>query len=186
MSVNANSAYTLADAPLFRAMDDLGLMMIEQPLDHDDIHDHAQLQSRLKTPICLDESIESEAHARKDVESGACRIINIKLGRVGGYAEAPRIERACRARNVPVWCGGMLETGVRRAHNIALSTLEGFTLPGDVSASARYWEEDIIEPPVIVTPRGTINAPQRPALGFEVDRRRVAALTVREESFTTS
>jgi O-succinylbenzoate synthase len=186
LSVDANSAYTPADAPLFRAMDELGLMMIEQPLEHDDIHDHAHLQSGLKTPICLDESIESEAHARKAIESGACRMINIKLGRVGGYAEALRIERACRERNVPVWCGGMLETGIGRAHNIALSTLEGFRLPGDVSASARYWEQDIIEPPVTVTTHGTINAPQKPGLGFEVNRPRLDALTVRRESFTIS
>ncbi|MCA1593832.1 MAG: o-succinylbenzoate synthase, partial [Acidobacteria bacterium] len=138
-----------------------------------------------ETPICLDESVRSPEDAVKAIEIGACRIVNVKLGRVGGHAEAKRVEEVCRAKGVPVWCGGMLESGVGRAHNIAMATLEGFTLPGDVSASARYWEEDIIEPPVTVTPRGTIVAPEGPGIGFEVKRGRIDSLTVRSESFSS-
>jgi len=184
LMVDANSAYTLADAPLLRALDEFNLMMVEQPLAYDDMSDHARLQREIKTPVCLDESIRSPEDARKALELGACRIINVKLGRVGGHAEAQRVERVCREAGVPVWCGGMLESGVGRAQNIAMSTLAGFTLPGDVSASSRYWEEDIIEPPVTVTPRGTIPAPDGPGLGFEVKRPRVERLTVRRETFT--
>ena len=180
LMVDANSAYTLADADLFRALDEFGLMMVEQPLAFDDREDHAKLQRQMKTPVCLDESVRSAEDARKAIEAGACRIVNVKLGRVGGHTEAKRVEEVCRANNIPVWCGGMLESGVGRAHNIAMATLEGFTLPGDVSASARYWEEDIIEPPVTVTPRGTIVAPDAPGLGFEVKRERVESLTVRK------
>ena len=179
---DANSAYTLADAPLFRAMDEFNLMMFEQPLAHDDIIDHAELQRQVRTPICLDESIRTSADARHALDLNACRIINLKLGRVGGHAEAQRVEQICRERNIPVWCGGMLESGIGRAHNIAMATLAGFTLPGDVSASARYWQEDIIEPPVTVTPRGTIIAPESPGLGFELNRARIDALTVRKET----
>src|SRR5919107_439026 len=143
--------------------------------------DHAELQKQLRTPVCLDESIRTPEDARKAIGLGACRVVNVKLGRVGGHAEASRVERVCRERDVPVWCGGMLESGVGRAHNIALATLAGFTLPGDVSARARYWEEDIIEPPVTVTPRGTIVAPEGPGIGFEVNEARVESLTVRKE-----
>jgi O-succinylbenzoate synthase len=182
LMADANSAYTLTDVHLFRAMDVFDLMMIEQPLAHDDIFDHAELQRQIRTPICLDESIRSEADARRAIELGACRIINVKLGRVGGHAEAQRVEQVCRMRGVPVWCGGMLESGIGRAHNIAISTLEGFAMPGDVSASARYWNEDIIEPPVTVTPRGTIVAPDAPGLGYDVNVARVEALTVRKET----
>jgi O-succinylbenzoate synthase len=182
LTTDANSAYTLNDVALFRALDQFNLMMIEQPLAHDDILDHAELQRQVRTPICLDESIHSSDDARHAIQLGACRIINVKLGRVGGHAEARRVERACRERGTPVWCGGMLESGVGRAHNIAMSTLEGFTLPGDVSASARYWDEDIIEPPVTVTPGGTIVAPDAPGIGFQVRRERIDALTVRRES----
>lgn len=184
LMVDANSAYTLADAPLFRELDQFDLMMIEQPLAYDDMSDHAKLQGEVETPICLDESIRSSEDARKAVEMKACRIINVKLGRVGGHAEAARVERVCGERSIPVWCGGMLESGVGRAHNIAMSTRAGFTLPGDVSASSRYWEEDIITPPVIVTPQGTIIRPETPGIGYEVDLARVNALTVREENFT--
>ncbi|MDT5295696.1 MAG: o-succinylbenzoate synthase [Acidobacteriota bacterium] len=185
LMVDANSAYTLDDLPLLRALDEYGLMMIEQPLAYDDREDHAVLQRQLKTPICLDESIRSAEDARKAIALGACRVVNVKLGRVGGHAEAARVEAVCRRGGVPVWCGGMLEAGVGRAHNIALATLRGFTLPGDVSASARYWAEDIIEPPVNVTPRGTIVAPDAPGIGFEVRRDRIRSLTVRSESLTT-
>ena len=184
LMVDANSAYTLADVPLFRAMDQCGLMMIEQPLAFDDMSDHAQLQRQIETPVCLDESIRSSEDARKAIEMGACRIINVKLGRVGGHREARRVEQVCRERNIPIWCGGMLESGIGRAHNIAMSTLEGFTLPGDVSASARYWEEDIIEPPVTVTSRGTIAVPQTPGIGYEIKRARVNSLTVRKEKLS--
>jgi O-succinylbenzoate synthase len=181
---DANSAYTLADAPLFRELDQFNLMMIEQPLAHDDIFDHAALQRQIKTPICLDESIHSSVDARHAIDLGSCRIVNIKLGRVGGHTEARRVERVCRESNIPVWCGGMLESGIGRAHNIAMATLSGFTLPGDVSASARYWEEDIIDPAVAVTAKGTIIAPERPGIGYEVNAVRVDRLTLRKQSIT--
>ncbi|HJR06115.1 MAG TPA: o-succinylbenzoate synthase [Pyrinomonadaceae bacterium] len=183
LMVDANSVYTLADAPLFQAMDKFNLMMIEQPLAYDDMVDHARLQERIETPVCLDESIRSSEDARKASEMGACRIVNVKLGRVGGHGEAQKVEGVCRERNIPVWCGGMLESGIGRAHNIAMATLAGFTLPGDVSASARYWEEEIIEPPVTVSERGTITAPTAEGIGFEIKRKRIDALTVRRETY---
>lgn len=186
LMVDANSAYTLADASLFQALDKYNLMMIEQPLAYDDTVDHARLQAQIETPVCLDESIRSSEDARKAIEMRACRIVNVKLGRVGGHGEAQKVERVCRERDIPVWCGGMLESGIGRAHNIAMATLAGFTLPGDVSASARYWEEEIIEPPVTVSARGTINAPDAPGIGFEIKRERIEALTVRRESYTIS
>ena len=179
---DANSAYTLAEAPLFRELDQFNLMMIEQPLAHDDIFDHAALQRQIKTPICLDESIHSSEDARHAIGLDSCRIVNIKLGRVGGHTEARRVERVCRESNIPVWCGGMLESGIGRAHNIAMATLSGFTLPGDVSASARYWEEDIIDPAVTVTANGTISAPEQAGIGYEVNAVRVDRLTVRKET----
>ena len=179
---DANSAYTLDDTPLFRKMDEFDLMMFEQPLAHDDIFDHAKLQRQIKTPVCLDESIHSSEDARKAIELGACKIINVKLGRVGGHREAKRVETVCRENGVPIWCGGMLESGIGRAHNIAMSTLAGFTLPGDVSASKRYWNEDVIEPPVEVTPDGVIFAPETPGIGFEVKRERIEKLAVRHET----
>lgn len=179
---DANSAYTLADAPLFRELDRFNLMMFEQPLAHDDIFDHAELQKQIKTPICLDESIHSAADASHAITLGSCRIVNLKLGRVGGHTEAQRVEDVCRKQGVSVWCGGMLESGIGRAHNIAMSTLAGFTLPGDVSASERYWEADIIEPPVTITSQGTIHAPTQPGLGFEVNLARIESLTVRQET----
>jgi len=183
LMVDANSAYRLEDAPHLKRLDDFYLMMIEQPLAHDDIHQHARLQAELQTPICLDESIHNARHAQAALDLGACQIINIKLGRVGGYTEAKRVHDLCRARSVPVWCGGMLESGVGRAHNIAMSALPGFTLPGDVSASRRYWDEDIIEPEVEVTPQGTIRVPAAPGLGYRVRRERIEKLTVRSEVF---
>ncbi len=186
LTVDANSAYTLADTPLLQTLDRFRLLLIEQPLAFDDMYDHATLQRQLDTPICLDESIRSSEDARKAIALKACRIINVKLGRVGGHAEAQKVERVCRELGVPVWCGGMLESGIGRAHNIAMSTLAGFTLPGDVSASARYWAEDIIEPSVTVTARGTIIAPDAPGLGFAVNEARIDALTVRRESFTAA
>jgi o-succinylbenzoate synthase len=181
---DANSAYTLADAPLFRELDQFNLMMVEQPLAHDDIFDHAALQEQIKTAICLDESIHSSEDARHAIGLDSCRIVNVKLGRVGGHTEAKRVERVCRESNIPVWCGGMLESGIGRAHNIAMATLSGFTLPGDVSASARYWEEDIIDPPVTVTANGTIIAPEQAGIGYEVNSVRVDRLTLRTETIT--
>jgi o-succinylbenzoate synthase len=178
---DANSAYTLADVALFQALDEFNLMMIEQPLAYDDIFDHAKLQQQIKTPICLDESVRSPADAQHAIELKAGRIVNIKLGRVGGHAEARQIEEICRTNGIPVWCGGMLEAGIGRAHNIAMATLPGFTLPGDVSASARYWSEDIIEPPVTVSAHGTIQAPEKPGIGFDINLKRIEQLTIRQK-----
>ncbi|MEZ5427572.1 MAG: o-succinylbenzoate synthase [Pyrinomonadaceae bacterium] len=177
---DANSAYSLNDIDLFRRLEEFDLMMLEQPLAYDDMLDHAKLQGQIKTPVCLDESIRSPEDARKAIELNACRIINVKLGRVGGHAQAKLIEDVCRRAEVPVWCGGMLEAGVGRAHNIAMSTLAGFTLPGDVSAGKRYWREDIIRPEVEVTADGTIIAPEKPGIGFDVRRDRIDDLTVRK------
>jgi O-succinylbenzoate synthase len=143
--------------------------MIEQPLDHDDLIDHAKLQSELMTPICLDESITGIRRARQALDMKSCRIINIKIGRVGGYSQALRIHDLCCARGVPVWCGGMLESGIGRAHNIALASLPGFSLPGDISASSRYFARDVIVPEVTVTADGAVQVPSGPGLGFEVD-----------------
>src|SRR5204863_175983 len=178
---DANSAYSLADISLFKALDEFNLMMIEQPLAYDDMFDHAELQKQIKTPICLDESIKSPADAEHAIALRACKIINVKLGRVGGHAQAKNIESIARENGIPVWCGGMLESGIGRAHNIAMATLAGFTLPGDVSASARYWDQDIIEPAVTVSARGTIAAPDKPGIGFEVNLRRIDQLTLRAE-----
>jgi O-succinylbenzoate synthase len=183
LMADANSAYTLADAERLKALDPYRLMMIEQPLAHDDILDHARLQEKLETPICLDECIRTRHHAEQAIRLGACRIINIKLGRVGGFAEAKAVHDVCRANGIPVWCGGMLESGVGRAHNIALASLENFTLPGDVSASRRYWRRDIIEPPVEVTPRGTIELREEPGFGYGLDMDFLESVRVREETF---
>lgn len=177
---DANSAYTLGDIDLLKSLDEFDLMMLEQPLAHDDIIDHAELQQQIKTPICLDEPIHSADDARKAIVLKSGRIINVKNGRVGGHSESKRIEALCRESEIPIWCGGMLESGVGRAHNIAMSTLPGFTLPGDVSASRRYWAEDIIEPAVEVTASGTITAPEEAGIGFEVKRDRIDKLTVRK------
>ena len=169
LSVDANCAYTIADEKHLRALDDFDLLMIEQPLDHDDLFDHANLQSKIRTPICLDESITGPARAKQALEMGSCRIINIKIGRVGGYSQALAIHDLCYSRGVPVWCGGMLESGIGRAHNIALASLPGFSLPGDISASSRYFARDVIVPEVKVDDEGTVEVPQDPGIGFEVD-----------------
>ena len=186
LMADANSAYTLADAELLRQLDRYRLMMIEQPLAHDDIIDHARLQQQLETPVCLDECIRTAHHAKQALELGACRIINIKLGRVGGFSEAKAVHDVCRAHGAPVWCGGMLESGVGRAHNIALASLENFTLPGDVSASRRYWRRDIIVPPVETTPRGTILLRDEPGFGYALDMDYLRSVRVREETFRAS
>lgn len=182
LSVDANSAYSLdRDLGLLKELDKHGLMMIEQPLAAGDLLDHSKLQRELHTPICLDESVVSLTTARHAHELGACRILNIKLGRVGGHAEARAIQDFARANGLPAWCGGMLESGIGRAHNIAMATLPGFSLPGDISASARYFAEDIIEPPVTVSKEGTITAPTAPGIGYAVDEARLDAMTVRRE-----
>jgi o-succinylbenzoate synthase len=181
LMVDANSAYSLEDAARLRELDAYYLMMMEQPLGWDDIWSHADLQRQLQTPICLDECIHTEEHAQAAIALGACRIINMKLGRVGGFTPARRIHDLCRDKGIPVWCGGMLESGIGRAHNIALSTLANFTLPGDVTASKRYWTEDVIEPEVTVTPQGTIRVPSGPGIGYEPRRERIERLTVRRE-----
>jgi o-succinylbenzoate synthase len=181
LMVDANSAYRLEDAPLLQQLDAYYLMMIEQPLGWDDLWSHVELQRKLQTAICLDECIHSEEHARAAIALGACRIINMKLGRVGGYTPALAIHDLCQKHQVPVWCGGMLESGIGRAHNIALSTLPNFTLPGDVTASRRYWTEDIIEPEVTVTSSGTIQVPKRPGIGYEPRLARIEELSVRRE-----
>jgi o-succinylbenzoate synthase len=186
LSVDANSAYTLEDTEHLQKLDAFHLLMIEQPLRWDDIHSHAKLQKQIETAICLDECINSVNDAQAAIESGACRIINIKLGRVGGHSSARKVHDMCWQNNIPVWCGGMLEAGVGRAHNIAMSTLPNFTLPGDVSASARYWDEDIIDPEVEVTPQGTIRVPTTPGLGYKVKRELVEKLTVRKRDWAAA
>jgi O-succinylbenzoate synthase len=182
LMADANSAYTLADADHLRQLDDFYLMMIEQPLSHDDIIDHAELQRKLQTPICLDECIRTAHHAEQAIRLGACGIINIKLGRVAGFREAKRVHDVAQAAGIPVWCGGMLEAGVGRAHNVALATLPNFVLPGDVSASQRYWKRDIIHPAVETTPQGTIAIRDEPGFGYALDHDYIRAITVREES----
>ncbi|MGH9652159.1 MAG: o-succinylbenzoate synthase [Bryobacteraceae bacterium] len=182
LMVDANSAYTLAGVEHLKRLDEFDLMMIEQPLAHYDIVDHAVLQAALKTPICLDECIRSAHHAEQAIRLSACRIMNIKLGRVGGFAEARRVHDVCQASGIPVWCGGMLESGIGRGHNIALSTLPNFVLPGDVSASSRYWQQDIIDPPVTVTARGTIDVPTAPGFGYPIDEAYLDSLVLRSET----
>ena len=181
LSCDANSAYKLRDADHVATFDAFDLLMVEQPLWHDDFYYHSMLQKRMNTPICLDESIRNRRDALAAIEMESCKIINIKLGRVGGFSEAIAVHNAAQERGIPVWCGGMLESGVGRAHNIALSTLENFRLPGDVSASARYWHEDIIEPEVTVTSEGEILISDAPGRGYEVRTDFVEQLTVRKE-----
>lgn len=183
LSVDANAAYTLGDVDVFRALDDFDLLMIEQPLHHDDLVQHAKLQGQIRTDVCLDESIRSVADAVAAIELGACRIVNIKQGRVGGVPEALRVHDAARAAGVPVWCGGMLETGIGRATNLALAALPGFTLPGDTSASARYFAEDLTEP-FVMDPDGTMAVPSGPGIGVTPRPDRLEATTLRVETLT--
>jgi o-succinylbenzoate synthase len=182
LSCDANSAYSLRDADHLATFDAFDLLMIEQPLWHDDFYYHSMLQRQLNTPICLDESIRNRRDALAAIEMESCRIINIKLGRVGGFSEAIAVHNAAQERGIAVWCGGMLESGIGRSHNIALSTLENFILPGDVSASARYWKEDIIEPEVTVSSVGEIAIPDTPGRGYEVRYDLIERLTVRKET----
>ena len=182
LMVDANAAYTLADADHLARLDAFDLMMIEQPLDYDDIADHATLQRRLKTPICLDESIKTVHIAGEAIAAGACRIINVKPGRVGGFAESIRLHDLCAAHGIPVWHGGMLESGIGRAANIHLSTLSNFSLPGDIAASRRYFEPDLIEPPVDVAADGTIAVPTGPGLGVSIRLDRLERATLKRET----
>src|ERR1700691_1122950 len=181
LSCDANSAYKLRDADHLVSFDAFDLLMIEQPLWYDDFYYHSMLQKRLNTPICLDESISNRRDALAAIEMESCRIINIKLGRVGGFSEAIAVHNAAQERGIPVWCGGMLEAGIGRSHNIALSSLENFSLPGDVSASARYWREDIVEPAITVSSAGEIAIADTPGRGYEVKSELVERLTVRKE-----
>jgi o-succinylbenzoate synthase len=183
LQVDANSAYVLEDAPVFKRMDGLNLLLIEQPLAHDDIVDHAELQRELKTPICLDESIHSPDDARHALDLNACRIINIKAGRVGGLRQSRAIHDLCLSRGAPVWCGGMLETNVGRAHNVALASLPGFSLPGDISASARYYKRDIAEPGFELNSDSTLSVPTGLGIGVEIDREALESVTERTANF---
>jgi|SRR5215469_1204014 len=181
LMADANSAYTLNDVTLLEQLDEFGLMMIEQPLGWDDIYSHVKLQKQLKTPICLDECIHEYEHAAAAIETGACKIINMKMGRVGGHTVMRKIHDLSQRSGIPMWCGGMLETGIGRAQNIALSTLENFTLPGDVAAGKRYWKQDIVEPEIEVSPKGTIKVPNGPGIGYEPILERIEKVTVRSE-----
>ncbi|GAA0316224.1 o-succinylbenzoate synthase [Bacillus carboniphilus] len=183
LMADANSAYTLQDIEHLKKLDDFNLLMIEQPLAHDDIVDHAILQKQLKTPICLDESIHSSDDARKAIELGSCRIINVKIGRVGGLTESKKIHDYCVTHDVPIWCGGMLEAGVGRAHNIALTSLDQFILPGDTAGSSHYWEQDIIQPEVVVQ-NGTIQVPDSPGIGYEINREALERFTIDRKVYT--
>lgn len=184
LMVDANSAYGVEDIPSLNKLDAFDLMMLEQPFHWEDIVDHATLQNVISTPVCLDESIHSADDARKAIGIGACRVINVKLGRVGGHAGARAVHDTCRDRGVPVWCGGMLESGIGRAHNVALSTLDNFILPGDVSASRRYWNEDIVDPEIEVSPEGEIVPMTAPGIGYRVKGDLIDRLTVRRRTFT--
>ncbi len=185
LQVDANSAYELSDIETFRLMDDDRLSLIEQPLGYDDIYEHSKLQRELKTPICLDESIHSLADTKAAIELDSCRIINIKPGRVGGFTESIKIHDYCKSKNIPVWHGGMLESGIGRAGNVALASLDNFILPGDISASSRYYTQDIVDPSFVVAMDGTMEVPILPGIGVQVNMKHLDAVTVRSESFST-
>ena len=182
LSCDANSAYTLADLDHLKTFDQFKLLMIEQPLWSDDFYFHARLQKQVQTAICLDEAIRSSRDAEAALELGACRIVNVKVGRIGGFTDAIAVHDVAQRFGVPVWCGGMLESGIGRSHNVALSTLPNFTLPGDVSASKRYWKEEIIEPEVEVSPQGTITITDTPGRGYDLRNDLIEELTVRKET----
>jgi O-succinylbenzoate synthase len=183
LQVDANSAYTLDDIDLFKKFDDYNLILIEQPLGYEDIFDHSKLQRELKTPVCLDESIHSLDDTRAAIELDSCRIINIKPGRVGGFTESKLIHDYCQKMNIPVWHGGMLESGIGRAGNVALASLPNFTLPGDISASKRYYKRDIVEPEFVVNSDGTMDVPTNPGIGVEVNMKMLEEVTVKREMF---
>ncbi|HSW56421.1 MAG TPA: o-succinylbenzoate synthase, partial [Ignavibacteriaceae bacterium] len=183
LQVDANSAYQLEHTKLFKEMDDYNLLLIEQPLGYEDIYDHSKLQRELKTPICLDESIHSLDDTRAAIELDSCRVINIKPGRVGGFTESKLIHEYCASKNIPVWCGGMLESGIGRAGNVALASLPNFTLPGDISASKRYYKEDIVEPEFVVNKDGTMDVPTKPGIGVEVNMKNLDKVTINKKEF---
>jgi O-succinylbenzoate synthase len=183
LQVDANSSYRLEDVKLFKEMDNYNLLLIEQPLSYDDIYDHSKLQREIKTPICLDESIHSIDDTRAAIELNSCRVINIKPGRVGGFTESKLIHDYCASKNIPVWHGGMLESGIGRAGNVALASLPNFTLPGDISASKRYYKEDIVEPEFLINPDGTMDVPTNPGLGVEVNLIKLKKVTVSKKEF---
>jgi len=183
LMADANSAYTLKDMEMLKALDDFGLIMIEQPLAHDDIIDHATLQRELKTPICLDESIHTVEDARKAIELGSCRIINIKIGRVGGLTDAKKIHDLCAERSIPVWCGGMLEAGIGRAHNIAMASLGNFTIAGDTSPSNRYFVQDIVTPMIDFAAPGVLDVPTAPGIGFGINEQAILDALVEHKSY---
>lgn len=183
LQVDANSAYKLKHINLFKELDNYNLLLIEQPLGYEDIYDHSKLQRELKTPICLDESINSLDDTRAAIELDSCRVINIKPGRVGGFTESKLIHDYCKSKNIPVWHGGMLESGIGRAGNVALASLPNFTLPGDISASKRYYKEDIVDPEFLVNKDGTMDVPTKPGIGVEVNFKRLDAITVRKHEF---
>ncbi|NWG27262.1 MAG: o-succinylbenzoate synthase, partial [Ignavibacteriaceae bacterium] len=186
LQVDANSAYDLKHVKLFKEMDDYNLLLIEQPLGYEDIYDHSKLQRELKTPICLDESIHSLDDTRAAIKLDSCRVINIKPGRVGGFTESKLIHDYCKTKNIPVWCGGMLESGIGRAGNVALASLPNFTLPGDISASKRYYKQDIVEPEFTVNKDGTMDVPTKPGIGVEVNMKNLDKLTVNKKEFKPS
>ncbi len=183
LQVDANSAFELKDIDLFKQMDECNLLLIEQPLGYDDIYEHSKLQKELKTPVCLDESIHSLADTRAAIELDSCRVINIKPGRLGGFTESKLIHDYCESKNIPVWCGGMLESGIGRAGNVALASLPNFTLPGDISASKRYYKEDIVEPEFFVNKDGTMDVPTKAGIGVEVNMNMLDNVTVRKEVY---
>jgi O-succinylbenzoate synthase len=184
LQVDANGAYSLRDKEIIKKLDEFDLLMIEQPFPAYDLWDHSRLQMEIKTPLCLDESATSQDTVRKALEMGSCRIINIKVGRVGGIVEAIKIHDFCRQKSVPVWCGGMLESGIGRAHNIHLATLSNFGFPNDLSASKRYYKEDLIEPPIEITQQGTIEVPQSPGIGVNPQEDRIQKTTLKHEVFS--
>ncbi len=186
LQVDANSAYDLKHVKLFKEMDDYNLLLIEQPLGYEDIYDHSKLQRELKTPICLDESIHSLDDTRAAIKLDSCRVINIKPGRVGGFTESKLIHDYCKTKNIPVWCGGMLESGIGRAGNVALASLPNFTLPGDISASKRYYKQDIVEPEFNVSKDGTMDVPTKPGIGVEVNMKNLDKVTVNKKEFKPS
>lgn len=181
LQADANAAYTPEDEPLLLRLDELELMMLEQPYGDEDLVDHARLQSRLKTPVCLDESLDSVDMVRAALEMGACRVVNLKPGRVGGLGPSLQIHDLCRRHAIPLWCGGMLETGIGRLHNLSLASLEGFTMPGDLSASDRYFERDVIDPPVVLNPDGTVDVPGENGICSRIDRKRLDEVTLVRE-----
>ncbi|NIM91858.1 MAG: o-succinylbenzoate synthase [Candidatus Aminicenantes bacterium] len=186
LQADANGAYSLEDRETLKKLDEFDLVMLEQPFPPYDLWDHSQLQKELKTPVCLDESILSVESARKAYEMGSCRIINIKVGRVGGIVEAVKVHDFCAEKGIPVWCGGMLESGVGRVHNLHLATLPNFKFPNDLSASKRYYAEDLIEPPVEVTKKGTIKVPDEPGIGVSVQEERIKKVTLKHQVFEPS